>query len=1297
MSSTSRAGTPSDDPLENKEHLYGASVDTKEGAKEVQCESPTEVTQRIIGEEYACQEEVYENRKNDVETSVKRENIIDGGVNEPAKGAGEDGQKTKEEEESVYISAADKVESAFVDVEGVGNELKDAFKDVHCELLTAECESKSELSHVLRGSSQFSLGAAEQIVKDNSNDRRDSEGNIISLKSECTSYGDTCNLKDIVLSEFSDRETLLEKGESFLVGSKIKNINLVVDELENAVADITDCSEKEIHTLDTPEPDVMKVNMDVNFKCSTVQSSSIDIFSSVLVENDEKTENITVGEEVTEDLFKDVRILDNDENIKTEKENNFEENKVIYAPTRQIEYHGCDREQSRLLTSGDEQGLKTQPLSAPSTPVPSASGSARKIVRSQGCRGRRVSFPEDETHLISSYLEPVNPWQQMAGVTVEEIGAAYRSSCERHRTQPLPAVLQQIKALPLAVGGRVECLSLRGQRLEGSQCEGLEEIFRRVQFKILDLEGCCLDDDTAIPLFDMIEFYDSATQLNISCNAKIGFRGWQACSRMLKRTPSVEYLDARSTNLNETNMPILGRALRLGARLHTLHLENCNLTGRPLIMLTAALRQNDTLAELYLAENRLGVNDCIQLGNLVRANSTLRLLDLRNNNVQDAGCAHVCEGITEQQKQQQQTLNSGSSDKFSCKGLNSLILWNNHLTQQSATHLAGMLAATRALETLNLGRNNLTSEGVLRLKESLLRNHALLRLGLQAARIADEGAVALAEYTADNTVIQHIDLRENPIRVAGLMALAHSLRLNSTIIQMDIDSDPRTEPTMELAEQHSSLQKEIKEYCQRNLTRSHLRASEDQAKVVSQDISQAESTKEGSSVCGAIRKISLTCETTPSKAPVVDKIEVPNREEEKQKYTSPAPSPLPSPSPSPCASPSPSPVPSPLKNRFRVFRVQESSKSSDLISSSSQTTVLCTTVPVSQSGRSMSAGDLSQPQKQTTVRPNRFSIGGRFTVTRVAEPSGPCSLPADQEKVTSIATSYTNTNASSGPKIVISSPIRVERGFSVDEISCPLVKEKSGDKEAKCEFSKSVGCKSVGLPEDQIRSHHQLSGHVVRLKSDGDSDDVFIDAVNINTTSLECQQQKSPTQGNTNLYKSNLPESQKNDKDSDSLSSSDLTDSGFLDEGVCGKGGGSLSPSPSTTHPESDRDSLLSSSVDSTNQEDTGLGLSINSSSKQGSVPSIPLLTSTLQQSELCSLNEPPQRAPLAAMENGSFDSDSEDSELTTQSSDSTHSDEVRITTEQYEPRPAWGSKQEPTEVAVNSEALTASGSSGTG
>ncbi|XP_045617139.2 LOW QUALITY PROTEIN: protein phosphatase 1 regulatory subunit 37 homolog [Procambarus clarkii] len=1302
MSSTSHSEAFCDDLQEGQEQLHHVSLHTQEGAQQVHHDNKTGVTHAATGVD-TCHGNVCKIKENERDLSLGEEKVPDQGIGSILEDEGEVevGQRSKETE--YFESSASKcitgqVASGCLELEGAGNELKTIFRDTQREFLSAVCETESELNQIFTSSSSISLCANEQAIKDSHPEIRDSEGNILQLKCDSVSSDSTCNSKDIVGDVHVDSEH--DQGNSSLHDARIKSAKLVVDELDDAHVGVNVCGLQDRHVVDASCHQASKVNMDVDFECNTVISSSVNICSNLLAKNNTRTNNNIALEAVRGELFKDIRIVDIDKEkiVSTEKEINFEE-KVILPQRRHAEYHGCEQLQSdELLTIGnDERCLKALPLSAPSTPVPSSSSSVRKVLRSQGCRGRRVSFPEDETYLISSYLEPVNPWQQMGGVTVEEIAAAYRSSCERHRTQPLPGVLQQIKALPLAIGGRVECLSLRGLRLEGGQCEGLEEIFRRVQFKILDLEGCSLDDDTAIPLFDMIEFYDSATQLNISCNGRIGFRGWQACSRMLKRTPSVEYLDARNTNLNETNMPILGRALRLGARLHTLHLENCNLTGRPLIMLTAALRQNDTLSELYLAENRLGVNDCIQLGNLVRANNTLRLLDLRNNNVQDVGCSHVCEGIAAQQKQQQEAVNDSSSDKTACVGLNSLILWNNHLTQQSAPHLAAMLAATKTLETLNLGRNNLTSEGILRLKESLLRNHALLRLGLQAARIADEGAVALAEYTADNTAIQHIDLRENPIRVAGLMALAHSLRLNSTIIQMDIDSDPRTEPAVELAEQHSSLQKEIKEYCQRNLTQSHVRASEEHAKVVKQEGNKDRSPNEGSCTSGAIRKISLSCETATSKTVVTDKTEGPNREDEKQKYTSPAPSPLPSPSPSPCASPSPSPVPSPLKNRFRVFKVHETSKSSpELITGSSQMPVLANSIPVSQTGRSMSTGDLSQSQKQNSVQSNRFSSGGRFTVTRVAEPSGSRSLPVDQEKATSITTNYSNASSASGPKIVISSPVRVERGFSVDGTSSPLVMDKNGDNEYKCEQTKTLQCKSSSQPEDQVHPQHQSSG-LVRLKSEVESDDVFVDAINFKTASSECQRKDLASQRNRATYKTSPVESQRSEKNSDSLSSSDLTDSGFLDEGVCGRGVESLALSPSTPHPESDRDSLLSSSMDSTSQEDTGLSLAIDRSSViLSSTPCIPLLACQPQQSDLLLLNEPPKRAPLASMENGSFDSDSEDSELTTQSSDSTHSDEVRITTEQYEPIPAWGSKQEPTEVTISSQAVSSSGSPAT-
>lgn len=1175
-------------------------------------------------------------------------------VSDPARGAPSSCDR-------ISISVGEVV-TAFQEVR---SEFKNAVKDAQSEFVTAVSEVKNELSQVLSGATSQSSFSCEVQQTPLPSELSDSNDNILSTVSCSENLDSTGNL--------------LTTGDDTNVECDNPGLEHLTLESDSEKGEVSDC-----HNIILGSSDNFKLEDDINDNVahSAPVPLDVDMYSGEIEVNANGPAESTMDTQTAELINTTV------EGCPPQNGDVCQADARCMESNGGIEYdlHQGKETSEHLSACMEDPCSRGQATSAPSTPVPSAAGSVRKVLRTAACPGRRVSFPEDDTRLISSYLEPVNPWQQMAGVTVEEIAAAYRSSCERHGTQPLPGVLQQIKALPLVVGGRVECISLRGQRLEGGQCEGLEEIFRRVQFKVLDLEGCSLEDDTAIPLFDMIEFYDSATQLNISCNSKIGFRGWQACARMLKRTPSVEYLDARNTNLNETNMPILGRALRLGARLHTLHLENCNLTGRPLIMLTAALKQNDTLAELYLAENRLGVNDCIQLGNLVRANNTLRVLDLRNNNVQDAGCGHICEGICEQQKLQSEKESNNVEGKKTIKGLNSLILWNNHLTQQSSPHLASLLSGSSSLEMINLGRNNLTSEGILRLKESLLRNRSLLRLGLQAARIADEGAVALAEYTADNTIIQQIDLRENPIRVAGLMALAHSLRLNTNVTQMDLDSDPRTEPAAELAEQHLALQKEIKEYCQRNLVNSHIQAAENQNNLI--QVSAKSHDEDKLSVNSVFRKVSLTCETSHKTIQPETRNDTPVREEEKQKYVSPAPSPLPSPAPSPCQSPSPSPVPSPMKNRFRVFRVQEASRSASQlpINSTPCSPVVCSSAPVSHCGRSMSAGDLNLPSKQQSSRPNRFSIGGRFTVTRVAEVSGPCSLPSGQSTTSDTILTH-STGSVSSPKIIISSPVRVERGFSIEETpSKNMFLSKSGD--GLVTSPSMPGTKSSdSLPEGHHKVPGSLSGHIVRLKSDSDSDDVFLDSANSSNISgwSEVGSQRGLLRSSVNESNSSSTE-----KDNDSVSSSELTDSGFLDDSVCGVGrvGGSCSPSPSSPHPEGDRDSLLSSSVDSTSQEDAGLGSSISSSSNLQTSPipsTVPMLPCTAQPMVHSAVPEPLKRAPLAAMENGSFDSDSEDSEVTTQSSDSTHSDEVRITTEQLSPRPAWGSKQEPVEESHHS------------
>ncbi|KAL8619651.1 hypothetical protein ACOMHN_019706 [Nucella lapillus] len=383
----------------------------------------------------------------------------------------------------------------------------------------------------------------------------------------------------------------------------------------------------------------------------------------------------------------------------------------------------------------------------------------------------------------------------------KDVLTAYKKSCDKHGTKPLSRILQQVEALSCS-GKRAEKFVLKGEKIDTKQCETCEEILRRIQFKTIDLESCHLDDETAVAWFDMIEYYESTCYLNISFNKNIGVRGWQACSRLIRRTPCLTTLDLRNCDMNDRSIPIFGRALKLGSHLTVLHMENMYLSGRSLILLVAALKMNEILQELFLADNRLMPSDGIQLGNLLKYNHSLTLLDLRNNHLQDVGVGHLCDGLYDQNLD---------------KGLRTLVLWNNQVTYQAMGSLSRALGSTKCLETLNLGHNNVTNEGIHILKDGLLKSKSLMRLGLQATRLTCEGAVALAEYVADSIHLLRLDLRENDIKTAGLMALSLALKVNESVTRMDIDKETKKESGMkDYAEQQRRLLQEIQSYMERN-------------------------------------------------------------------------------------------------------------------------------------------------------------------------------------------------------------------------------------------------------------------------------------------------------------------------------------------------------------------------------------------------------------------------------------------------------------------------------------------------
>uniref|UniRef100_A0AAV2J3U8 Protein phosphatase 1 regulatory subunit 37 n=1 Tax=Knipowitschia caucasica TaxID=637954 RepID=A0AAV2J3U8_KNICA len=443
--------------------------------------------------------------------------------------------------------------------------------------------------------------------------------------------------------------------------------------------------------------------------------------------------------------------------------------------------------------------------------------------------GKRVTFPSDED-IVSGAVEPKDPWRHAQNVTVEEILSSYKVACQKLTCKPLPKVLKQIQELK-EFTQRNECLDLKGEKLDYKSCESLEEILKRVQFKVIDLEQTNLDEDGASALFDMIEYYESATHLNISFNKHIGTRGWQAAAHMMRKTSSLQYLDARNTPLLDHSAPFVARALRISGSLAVLHLENAGLSGRPLMLLATALKMNMNLRELYLADNKLnGLQDSAQLGNLLKFNYNIQILDLRNNHILDSGLAYICEGLKEQRK-----------------GLVTLVLWNNQLTHNGMGYLAAALPCTQSLETLNLGHNSVGNEGVHKLKDGLIGNRSVLRLGLASTKLSCEGAVAVAEFIAESPRLLRLDLRENEIKTGGLMALSLALKVNTSLLRLDLDREPKKETVKSFIETQRALLSEIQNGCKRNFILA--KEKEENEQKMRQSASMAEiATEDGTGV-----------------------------------------------------------------------------------------------------------------------------------------------------------------------------------------------------------------------------------------------------------------------------------------------------------------------------------------------------------------------------------------------------------------------------------------------------------------
>uniref|UniRef100_A0A1A7Y1R4 Protein phosphatase 1 regulatory subunit 37 n=1 Tax=Iconisemion striatum TaxID=60296 RepID=A0A1A7Y1R4_9TELE len=662
---------------------------------------------------------------------------------------------------------------------------------------------------------------------------------------------DLCNLKTQSNDTTIDTEGVTPRISEIMTDSSTETQNIVPTEGSDTypmpqLTDSLQVAEKD----NQQEQDALEIDEVNGNKKSCTLDPPVDNPTSLILSNDEQHKTVIKEERMKEDVDNNSARhveVDDDGDMDIGVDLSLDESGVLEAESGNVNLSSDNILDAESTPQDTPAGRTTESqedadqMCSTEASVTNQAGLYPLVEEGddkQKPSGKRVTFPSDDD-IVSGAVEPKDPWRHAHNVTVEEILSSYKQACQKLNCKTIPKVLKQIQELK-DLTQRNECLDLKGEKLDYKACESLEEILKRVQFKVIDLEQTNLDEDGASALFDMIEYYESATHLNISFNKHIGTRGWQAAAHMMRKTSSLQYLDARNTPLLDHSAPFVARALRISGSLAVLHLENAGLSGRPLMLLATALKMNMNLRELYLADNKLnGLQDSAQLGNLLKFNYNIQILDVRNNHILDSGLAYLCEGLKEQRK-----------------GLVTLVLWNNQLTHNGMGYLAAALPCTQSLETLNLGHNAVGNEGVLKLKEGLITNRSLLRLGLASTKLSCEGAVAVAEFIAESPRLLRLDLRENEIKTGGLMALSLALKVNNSLLRLDLDREPKKEAVKSFIETQRALLTEIQNGCKRNFifarekeeTEQKMRLSTSMAEIATEDGTKEEEDEESASV-----------------------------------------------------------------------------------------------------------------------------------------------------------------------------------------------------------------------------------------------------------------------------------------------------------------------------------------------------------------------------------------------------------------------------------------------------------------
>ncbi|XP_051726848.1 uncharacterized protein LOC127500029 isoform X39 [Ctenopharyngodon idella] len=272
------------------------------------------------------------------------------------------------------------------------------------------------------------------------------------------------------------------------------------------------------------------------------------------------------------------------------------------------------------------------------------------------------------------------------------------------------------------------------------------------------------------------------------CNCGLTEESCLALATVLTSNSSLKELDISSNNLQDSGVKKLQNALEnTNCTLEKLRLSDCSITEEGYKALASALRSNPShLIELDLTGNDPGQSGVKELDDLLQdQNCQLKILTFLGP-IADEACKYLTEDLHIKNPLLLRELNlSGHElgdtrvnqiaallqDKH-CK-LNTLMLCNCGLTEESCLALATVLTSNSSLKELDISSNNLQDSGVKKLQNALENTNCTLeKLRLSDCSITEEGYKALASALRSNpSHLIELDLTGNDPGQSGVKEL----------------------------------------------------------------------------------------------------------------------------------------------------------------------------------------------------------------------------------------------------------------------------------------------------------------------------------------------------------------------------------------------------------------------------------------------------------------------------------------------------------------------------------------------